>query len=78
MRKRGRPPAPESLRRYVSFRTLQPRGSVRVHRPGRRRAPRGSRIFAATVQEAPRIGGVPGSRGVGAAITTGDDQGHRF
>ena len=26
MRKRGRPPAPESLRRYVSFRTLQPRG----------------------------------------------------
>ena len=26
MRKRGRPPAPDPLRRYVSFRTLQPRG----------------------------------------------------
>ena len=26
MRSRGRPPAPEPLRRYVSFRTLQPRG----------------------------------------------------
>ena len=26
MEKRGRPPAPEPLRRYVSFRTLQPRG----------------------------------------------------
>lgn len=26
MGKRGRPPAPDPLRRYVSFRTLQPRG----------------------------------------------------
>ena len=26
MRKRGRPPAPDPLRRFVSFRTMQPRG----------------------------------------------------
>ena len=55
-----------------------PSESVQVHRPGRPRAPGGSRISAAAVQEAPRIRGVPGSRRVGAAIPSGDDQGHGF
>ena len=55
-----------------------PGGSVQVHRPGRRRAPGGKIISATAVPEAPRIGGVPVSPRVGAAIPTGDNQGHGF